>query len=422
MKHLYTIIIRLYGILISLVSVFNNKAKQWRKDRKEWKSKLLEFKKSNVKPVLWIHCASVGECEQILPLTQIIQQHKKAYALVFTFFSPSGLQFFKNKPIADAILPLPLDLPTNVHFFISTLKPQVVIFVKYEFWLNYLWMLKAFHIPVVLACAVFKPHHVFFKFYGGIFKSVLPDFKYIFTQDQISEQTLITASNTLQNVFTVGDSRVDRVLQIKHQEFNNAIISKFVTSAQTLIVAGSTWPADHTLVLNAFMYMLQSKSNSKLIIVPHECDEHQIQQALLSAQHNGLTPLLFSKAITDVDIQNANVLIVDAYGLLSKLYRYGHLAYVGGGFNGGLHNVLEPAVYHLPITISDPRYNRFNEAELLISHQLAIFCTNAKALYAAWKLQCNWTTDLEFKTRYQHLITSQSGSASRMFQKMEALL
>lgn len=422
MTGLYTCIIHIYGLLIRFASLFNKKAKQWLTDRHNWKSALQHFTNNNSKPIIWIHCASVGECEQILPLIQKLQHYKSHHAFVITFFSPSGIQYFKNLNIADVILPLPLDTPLQAQFFCKTLNPKMVIFVKYEFWLNFLWTLKALHTPVILACAVFKAHHIFFKFYGGLFKSILPDFKFIFTQDHISEQALTRAFKSLNNIITVGDSRMDRVLEIKQQNFKDAIISDFCKNSPLVIIGGSTWPADNQLLLNAFKCLKNTFLTAKLILAPHECDVSHIQKAIILAKKLKLNLVLWSNAQIKEPIDTADVMILDTYGLLSKIYRYGHLAYVGGGFNGGLHNVLEPAVYNLPLTFSDPHYDRFNEAELLIKHQFATFCTNADALCVAWKFQYKQLSDHLYIERYNTLIMSQTGSAMRMYERLEPLL
>ena len=421
MRFLYSVLIHLYGGLISLVSPFKSKALQWKQDRKNYKELWTQTVQSQTKPIIWFHCASVGECEQILPLIQRLQNDFPGYACFLSFFSPSGYAMYKNHASVDAVLPLPLDTPSNARWLSNLFKPHLVVFVKYEFWFNLLSELHQKNIPVVLACAIFRPHQIFFKFYGAWFRNFLKLYHCIFIQDKYSEQLLSTIVQPLSNTLITGDSRLERVLQVQSEPFNNHFIDLFIGDANTVIIAGSTWPLDHRMLVKAFFKWKQLKPHSKLILVPHEWNSALLSSLVQYAQLQNLNAITFSSF--QMEHRNEyDVLILDVLGMLSKLYRKANLAYVGGGFNSGLHNTLEPAVYNCPITFSDKRFKKYQEAEGLVLNQFALCVHSEEALVEAWKQQLAWTQDSEWKKRYRKWISEQSGAVDRMMGYFKSVL
>ncbi len=389
-KLLYSLVVHLYGLLIRVASVQDNKAKQWVKGRKNWRKTLSE-KCNQIKndDKIWVHCASYGEFEQGRPLIEAIQQKHPNYKIILTFFSPSGYEAFKGWAGADLVIYLPLDTKKNARDFMDLLQPKMAIFIKYEFWLHFLNQLKKNAVPTYLVSAVFKAHHPFFKWYGGIFRSSLNVFLKLFVQDKASAALL--QSIGIQQVQVVGDTRFDRVLALKSQAYQNKIIEAFKGNSK-LIIAGSTWPKDEELILKAFNKI--KDKGVKLIIAPHEVETRfTINTIKKINEYNFKYSLYMQDPATDVD-----VMIIDTIGVLSKLYQYADAAYVGGGFNGGLHNVLEPSVHLIPVSFYGQNYEKFNEALDLMSQNVAQTALTSSELKTVWKQQL---FDLDYCTMVQ---------------------
>ncbi len=369
---LYSLVVRLYGLVIHISSWNSIKAKQWVNGRKNWHSKLREQLQSftNHKKI-WVHCASYGEFEQGRPLFSAIKEQYPQYKIILSFFSPSGYEAFKDWKGVDVVVYLPLDTKQNAKDFIDTVQPNFSIFIKYEFWLHFLKQLKQNNIPVYLVAAVFKPHHPFFKWYGGIFRSSLNVFTKILVQDKPSANLLKQIH--IKNVSIIGDTRFDRVLEVKSLQFTDEIIQKFKGNNK-LIVAGSTWPEDEKVVLKAFN-KIKNKS-IKLIIVSHEVESKNIIATIKKVRKLGLTSALYTEGFK----QETDVLIINTIGLLSKIYQYANCAYVGGACNRGLHNVLEPTVNGIPVSFYGEIYQKFNEALDLIELGIVQKANNAKEL------------------------------------------
>ncbi|MDX2174344.1 MAG: glycosyltransferase N-terminal domain-containing protein [Bacteroidota bacterium] len=370
---LYNFVILLYGLGVKIASLRKTKAKQWVNGRKNWQYNLLQkVNQLQSKQIIWMHCASYGEFEQGRPLIESIKKNYPSYKFVLTFFSPSGYEAFKDWKGADIICYLPLDTKSNAIQFLDIVKPQHAIFIKYEFWVNFLKELKQKNIPTYLVSAVFKPHHPFFRWYGGIFKKSLYTFNKLFIQDEKSAE-LLKSINIL-NYEVCGDTRFDRVIEIKRNFEPLPYFEKFCNTS-SVFIAGSSWAGDEELILEAYKQL--NSTSLKLIIVPHDVDEKNISRLKELLSFHGFSFSVFSEQKETSDSQ---ILIVDTIGLLNKIYHYATLTYIGGGFNGGIHNTLEPAVHLKPVFFSDVKYTKFNEAVDLINLGVAFNIDDSKDL------------------------------------------
>lgn len=357
MRFIYTISIYLYSFTIHIASLFNAKAKLWVDGRTNIFQKInKDFSNRNsAEPLLWIHCASLGEFEQGRPLIEKIKKEKNGIKILLTFFSPSGYEIRKNYNQADYIYYLPSDTQAAARKFISLVKPTIAVFVKYEFWFNYLNELKKQQIPTYLICGIFRGDQHFFKPYGGWFRRQLNAFTHFFLQDDFSEKLLnqIAYNNTT----VAGDTRFDRVIEISKNAREINFVKEFI-DGKKIIIAGSTWNED-IKVLSGIQFR---DAGFKLIIAPHEISEPNIQSII--QQFSNVSIIQYSQ-IDKLPLSAADILIIDNVGMLSSIYRYGTIAFIGGGFGKGIHNILEAAVFSLPV-IFGPNYHKFNEAKGLI--------------------------------------------------------
>lgn len=349
MTSLYNLSIYIYYILIRFSSLFGNtKAKLWLKGRED----IFERIDAALKPLekrIWIHASSLGEFEQGRPVIEKLKELRPDYKIVLTFFSPSGYEIRKDYKGADYIFYLPLDTRQNAHKFLDLVRPEKVIFVKYEFWYNYLTTLSAKHIPLYLISANFRKNQHFFKWYGGWFRQLLGNFEHIFVQNESSAALL--KSIRLSNITIAGDTRFDRVYSIASASRELPEVKNFVNGA-FCIVAGSTWQPDEDLL---FRYLNETSHSLKMIVAPHEIKDSAIEAMIRKINR---------KTVRFSRLQNpekADVLIIDNIGMLSSLYRYGNVAYIGGGFGKGIHNILEAATFGLPVLFG-PNYHKFQEA------------------------------------------------------------
>ena len=318
----------------------------------------LEQKINSSDKTIWFHAASLGEYEQGLPVMEKIKAKFPNHKIVVTFFSPSGYEVRKNNTIADATVYLPLDTKSNAKKFLKLVHPEMVFFIKYEFWPNYLNELKKTNVTTYLISGIFRENQAFFKWYGGFYRKALKTFDYFFVQNESSKKLL--QSLGFQNVKISGDTRFDRVVAILERDNSLDFIANFKDN-KTTIVIGSSWPKDEELLIN---YINQSSENIKFIIAPHNIKEEQISN--LKSQITKKTVLFSEK--NNLDLSNFNVFIIDTIGILTKIYSYADIAYVGGGFgNPGVHNLLEPATFGIPIIVG-PNYSHFAEATALV-HQ-----------------------------------------------------
>jgi 3-deoxy-D-manno-octulosonic-acid transferase len=355
MRLLYNLGIYIYYALIFIFSFFNAKAKRWWDGRKNLFSRYEALKLENTK-IVWFHAASLGEFEQGRPVLEKFKYDYPEYKILLTFFSPSGYEVRKNYPLADFIFYLPMDTPYIAKRFIEIFKPELVFFIKYEFWFNLLRILKEKNITVYLISGIFRPQQHFFAPYGGWFRKGLKCFSHFFVQHQSSKDLL--ESIGLKNVTISGDTRFDRVTEIAANKKSFPLILKFKGCNQILL-AGSSWEEDESFLLN---FIHTEYPDLKYIIAPHEIDSERIQQ--LQKNLSFIPTLLFSEA-NDSNIKEAKVLIIDNIGTLSHLYQYATIALIGGGFGKGIHNILEAATFGNPILFG-PNYEKFTEAVELI--------------------------------------------------------
>ncbi|NBO58418.1 MAG: 3-deoxy-D-manno-octulosonic acid transferase [Chitinophagia bacterium] len=349
----YNIFIILYGFGIKIASLFNRKARLWVKGRVGWKKELTLKLNGNKSKIIWMHSASLGEFEQGRTLIESIRKHYSSYKILITFFSPSGYEVRKNYAGVDYVFYLPLDTKKNAEQFIELIQPSLVVFIKYELWYHYLHTLHKKRIPTILISAIILPSQAYFGVFGKFFLDMLRFFTHVFVQGENSK-ALLRSLNVKTHITVSGDTRFDRVVEISNEIFHHKSIEHFCNEQQ-IFIAGSTWKEDE----EALALLQSNQMNLKFIIAPHE----------INSSHINHLKTIFKNAIclSDYTIDdNADVLIIDSIGMLSKIYRYATLAYVGGGFNkAGIHNVLEAAVYG-KVVFWGPHFNRSAEASKLI--------------------------------------------------------
>ena len=349
---MYNLIIYIYQLGVVLVSLFKEKVrKMWQGERDA--IRILQEKVDPQAKYVWFHAASLGEFEQGRPLMEQLRKEHPEYKILLTFFSPSGYEVRKNYGGADIICYLPLDTITNARRFLRTIRPVMAFFIKYEFWYNYLHILKHRQVPVYSVSSIFRPDQVFFKWYGRQYAHVLRCFTHFYVQNQISKDLLAKIGIT--DVSIVGDTRFDRVLQIKEAAKHLPVVESFVKKGKTF-VAGSSWQPDEDIFIPYF----NAHSDWKMIIAPHVISEEHLQQIMRKLE--GRKVVRYSELSENAPLQEAEVLIIDCFGLLSSIYHYGDVAYVGGGFGVGIHNTLEAAVWDMPV-IFGPNNQRFQEAQ-----------------------------------------------------------
>ena len=358
MKWSYNFLIGSFRFLLPVLGFFFKRLKIFHQDRKQTKAELDHFIKQNQKPLIWIHVASLGEYEQVVPVAQALKTHFKNHCFLLTFFSDSGYRVKKNKSFADFETYLPLDTPKKAKEFVNTINPEFVLFVKYDIWPNFLNVLKQNKIKTYLIAARFRPEQVYFKYYGQFFRTALKSFEHIFVQDLSSGHLLNSIDFT--DWTHSGDTRYDRVDQQIHQDNHLDFMKKFKGN-HTCMVCGSTWQEDEKAILTSIN---DDSIKLKYVIAPHQINPEAIEDLQLKIQK---TSLKYSQ-IDNKDLSNYQVLILDTIGLLTKVYAYADLAYVGGAMGKtGLHNILEPAAFGIPIFIG-PNHQKFPEAKALEHH------------------------------------------------------
>ena len=374
MFFLYNLVVQVASFLVKIVAQFSPKIKLFVDGRKL----VFPTLENEIKPTdrtIWFHAASLGEFEQGLPVIEKIKEKYPSHKIVVTFFSPSGYEVRKNSKVADVIVYLPLDTKSNAERFVEVVHPDLVFFIKYEYWPNYLNELKKRQIPTYLISGIFRENQVFFKGYGGFYRKALNTFEHFFVQNAKSKELLLKIGKT--NVTVSGDTRFDRVASILEKDNSLAFISEFKNDTLTIVV-GSSWPKDETLLVD---FINSNNYDVKFIIAPHNIKEEQIKQLTNSISKK---TVLFSekegKNLADFDI-----FIIDTIGILTKIYSYADIAYVGGGFgNPGVHNILEPATFGVPIVIG-PNFSHFAEAIALVNMEGCVSVSNQKELNEAFE-------------------------------------
>lgn len=367
----YNLFLLLYAFGIRFASLFNKKARLWLKGRENIYEDLQKWRNSNPEKIIWVHCASLGEFEQGRPIIEKLKQQYASHKIFLTFFSPSGYEIRKNYSGADAVFYLPLDGKSSAEKFIDIVKPSLVIWIKYEYWFYYLTILKQKNIPVILASALFRESQPFFKWYGGLWKKILQSFEKIFVQNDASV-SLLKGIGMAENATVTGDTRFDRVMDIaeKNESIPTALVN--FCNDKKVIVAGSTWEEDEEEII----HYARTNKDIKFIIAPHEIDKER----LADIKKLFVGAVFFSEFIAGEN--EAQTIIIDNIGMLSKLYKLATVAYIGGGFNdSGIHNILEAAVYGKPV-IFGPEYEKFEEANELVERKGAFSIENALELEA----------------------------------------
>lgn len=408
----YNFIIFLYTVSIRIAALANGKARKWVEGRKGIFTQL----KNNVKPgekTAWFHCASLGEFEQARPVIEAFKKRNPTWKILLTFFSPSGYEVRKNYPFADHVFYLPADTAKNAKQFIQLVKPSLAVFTKYDFWFNYLQELKVNKVPVAVFSAVFRSNHYFFKGYGTWFLKILSGIDHFFVQDERSKRLLNKAG--IPQATICGDTRVDRVMQNAAGAEYFPLLEKFKDQNKVTLIAGSTWKEDERLILELIR---KRKSTMKYIIAPHEISKKRIEKLVSEIEFN---TVLFSEA-TDGNVSNADVIIIDSVGVLAQLYRYGDVAFIGGGFGKGIHNILEPAAFGLPVIFGE-NYQKFNEAKEMVNLSMAFNIDKFRSLN-------NKLTDLFFekgkvepvRKRIFDYMNSKKGATEIVVQGLEKLI
>ena len=372
MLFLYNFGIYFYSLLVKAFALFSPKAKLFIQGRQDIFS-LLANKIDSQQRHVWLHFASLGEFEQGRPVLEKIKELQPEKKIIVTFFSPSGYEIRKNYPLAAGVFYLPLDTAGHAKKFIEIINPEIAIFTKYEFWYHYFAVLEEKKIPLFLISGIFRPNQAFFKWYGGFYRSILTRMTHLFVQNEESERLLKGIG--INQVSLSGDTRFDRVFENVATVKNLPLVEAFIQQSKVLI-AGSTWPQDEALIAT----WMEKHPDWKVILAPHEIGAAHIDQLMT------LFPqaVKYSALQQQATSQEQQILVIDNIGLLSSLYQFGHIAYIGGGFGAGIHNTLEAAAFGLPV-IFGPRYDKFQEAKDLVALEAAYSIHDDKGLETAFQ-------------------------------------
>ncbi len=374
MFFLYNLLISLAGSVLKIVAFFSPKMRLFVDGRKTVFTDLASKIKASDQTI-WFHAASLGEYEQGLPVIEKIKIKHPDHKIILTFFSPSGYEVRKNNTVADATVYLPMDTIANAKKFLDLVHPEMAFFIKYEYWPNYLNELKKRNITTYLISGIFREKQLFFKWYGGFYRQALDAFAHFFVQNVSSKELLLKLGKT--NVTVSGDTRFDRVAAILEKDNTLGFVSEFKNDTLAIVI-GSSWPKDESLLVN---YINSTSNRVKFIIAPHNIKADQIQQLRSSISKK---TVLFSEK-DGKNLADFEVLIIDTIGILTKIYSYADIAYVGGGFgNPGVHNILEPATFGVPIVIG-PNFSHFAEATALVGSGGCISVSNQNQLDEAFE-------------------------------------
>jgi 3-deoxy-D-manno-octulosonic-acid transferase len=412
LRLLYRLFVWIYPKAAWLLSFYNPKARLWVSGRKQQFRKLSMIFHTNQQPVVWMHCSSLGEFEQGKPILEAVRQQYPQYFILVSFFSPSGYEIRKNDPVADHVCYLPMDRPYNASRFLNIVQPSLVFFVKYEFWFYYLDEIRQRNIPLLLVSGIFRNDQPFFKWYGGFHRSMLQKFSHLFLQNKDSHELLQQIELT-QDFSVAGDTRFDRVLQIAGRFEAIPTIASFCGD-HPVIVAGSTWTDDD----EALDHFANTYTAIRFIIAPHDIDEDRLKECERLYQHS----IRYSTLIAQPDVaSNKNVVIMDNMGMLSKLYHYATVAYIGGGFgDDGIHNALEAAVFGKPVVFG-PVYDKYLEAIDLVDAGAAFSVEDALELEAQLKaLLADQTLLKQAGSIAGTYVSEQAGATATILQYIQA--
>lgn len=355
MQWIYNLLINIYSCLMLFIAKFHPKAKLFIDGRKNWRQLQAQIKKEKFKQkkVIWIHCASLGEFEQGKPILVALKHKFQDAGILVSFYSPSGYEYQKNYSGADAVVYLPTDTRLNTKDFLEIWQPELALFVKYEFWHNYLHALQLNNIPIIYFSVLFQKRHIYFKWYGSFFRKMLYKIDHFFVQNEASAQLLDSIGITEYTI--AGDTRFDSAWANTEHHYENEAITSFIHN-QKVLLAGSTWHQDDAFLIDA---LRQLPKELKLIIAPHDIQDERIQNVLQTTK--GYPTIRLSQINTMQDVASYRILIIDNIGVLKYLYRMANAVWIGGGFNKGIHNTVEAAVYGKPILFGR-EYKRFQEA------------------------------------------------------------
>ncbi len=408
MRFLYDLGILIYGLLLRVFALFNAKAKLLLNGRKDLLQRIEQTVEKD-QEYIWFHFASLGEFEQGRAVMEQIKIRYPNEKIIVTFFSPSGYEIRKNTALADYVFYLPADTPRNSRRFLDLINPKFAVFTKYEYWYHYFKELNKRKIRLLMISAIFREDQVFFKQYGGFFRSILKNVSFFFTQNNESVHMLKWIGIT--NAGLAGDTRFDRVVELPKQHKDIPEVQRFV-GKDSILVAGSTWQPDEILLKD----LLEKNKDLKAIIAPHEIHQEHIDQILKLFPH----ALLFSKfnTYTDQQIAASRQLIIDNIGMLSSLYYYGRIAYIGGGFGVGIHNTLEAATYGMPV-IFGPKYEKFQEAIDLLEIGAGFSIANEKELNEVYQALSNSEKLLKASLAAKNYVQQRSGATQIIMKYLE---
>ena len=400
MNLLYSLGIGFYGGILWIAQFFNPKAKSWILGRKHFWEKLPNVEN---REIYWFHCASLGEFDQGLPMMNLIKEHNPAIYILVTFFSPSGFEnYHKRKNSADFVCYLPLDKKSNARQFIQHFKPQKVFFIKYEFWTNYIYEAKKSNAKIYSISALFRPEHRFFKWYGNQFRETLRKIDFFFVQNQSSLELL--QSIGINQAMLTGDTRFDRVIENKANVQTDSIIEAFIQNKKAFVI-GSSWPEDEDLLKNLIL-----NCGYPVIIAPHDISENHLLQIEKKFENETIRYSNWTVNSTK------KILLIDSIGKLANAYSYGQIAFIGGGFSGNLHNILEPAVFGLPV-IFGPKHKRFPEAQTFIDAGIGFSVTDEETLRFAFNNIIQNQENLKIKTT--DLVLASQGATQKIIDFLE---
>ena len=407
---LYNLTTSAYFSAIKIAAIFNGKARRWVAGRKNLWGKLESHPYRPGSQTIWMHCASHGEFEQGRPLLEALRTHFPSAKIILTFFSPSGMEHAAWKDLTDDAWYLPADSSSNAQRFLDLVQPSLALFVKYELWYHYLAQLQRRGIPTVLVAANFRKEQIFFRWYGGLYRQMLGYFNLILVQ--YPECGKLLEKIGIRHYKQCGDPRFDRAVQLAQTPFENPVLQAFCEEKKVLI-AGSTWPADERVLLGAFSS--PSLQNWKLVLVPHEVHQKRIET--IKAEHPG-TAFYSSLEQHPPAAKAARVLILDKMGLLSRIYRYGTDAYVGGAMgNSGLHNIIEPVAYKLPILFGK-KHGKYPEAGEMIQCGVAYAISGPEDLTETLNRLTSAAVQTQIKAKATAVLHNNEGVTQRMLKAL----
>lgn len=410
----YNLGILLFYEGVKIAALFQDRARRWLSGRKNWQARLQQQMQAHAgKQVLWFHAASLGEFEQGRPVIETFRKKHPQACIVVSFFSPSGYEIQKHYSQADVVSYLPIDLPGSAKKFIEIINPTVAIFVKYEFWLNYLKVLKSRTVKTYLISAVFHDRQPFFKWYGGIFRKALDSYTFVYVQDKQSEQKLKKLG--FHRVETTGDTRVDRVITIAKESTKDLKFLETFKDGKTLWIAGSTWPKDDKLIIEVYLKLRATHPYLKLMIAPHEVDKKHVSILCELLTANGLKFALFTEQQNTSD---PDVYVLNTIGYLSSCYRLAEFVYIGGGYGDGVHSTLEPAAYYKPLFFG-PNYHKFVEAVGLVDLKAAKAISGADELITGIKTLLNNKHDYNLASKaVESFVALNKGATEKLVERI----